>query len=151
MTGMYADVDEVLGAVETAIGAVSFVDASSSATAYVLLDRLDQRPHLGVTATAPSTENVVELSDGVREAWVHDTIVVRLDVDVSRTPGQREQRAVAQQHEQRIRYALVSDYVLQPFEPTWLGSSRTLSDDRRWLQIEQRFRFRRIEQIRSVA
>jgi hypothetical protein len=146
MTGMYATVNEIVERVETVLEGLSFVDPSSEAVGYSLLDRQDQRLHLGLTVTSPTSRNS-ESVDAVAMDWVHDTITVRLDVHVARTPGQREQRNAAMEHEQRIRDAVRGDHVLQPFDPVWTGTDRTPSPDLAWLQVVQQFRTRRLESI----
>ena len=53
--GQEADLRDVIEQVETEIAGVTFADDASNATAYQLLDRVDQWPHLGVVVTAPSS------------------------------------------------------------------------------------------------
>lgn len=120
----------------------------TDATGYRHYDRLDQRQHLGVTVLRARSRNT-EQNDGATDIWIEETLTVRLDVQIGRTPGQLEIDMLAADHEERIRELVVSDAALRPHRPTWTDTEVTVSPDRAWLQLVLTFTLQRFERVRS--
>jgi hypothetical protein len=142
--------DALIDEIETVIEGLTVSDTSSAATAYTLLDRLDQTVHLGVLVSAPESSNA-DRADGRTFDWHEDTLSIVLRCNVARSAGQRAGRNEALAHERQIRNAILLAPTLHPFHPRWRGTTRTKSADLAWLEIDQRIGFGRLDRRQLAA
>lgn len=150
MLAQESTLERLVERIESVLAAVVVSDDSSSTTGFVLVDRLDQWQHLGVVVSVPETRDT-DRSDGREILWLEDTVSVGLRLQVQRTAGQREIRDRATEHERVIRREIVSDSDLSLYRPTYLRTTRRVSADRAWYEVDIVFRFERFERARVVA
>jgi len=121
---------------------------ASDATAYGIVDRLDQWAHLGIVVSSPRSEDTGR-TDGREHLWMRDTVIVELRLDVSRVTGQRALRNLATSHEETIRAAILG--LTQQFRPSFVATDRAPLPDRRWYALRVAFTVERIERAGPAA